>query len=231
MGDYNNAVEASTSALAIQDELMDYNELDTNATFPFPNGRRVYNKEIIYYTDRFLSFFYYLNTVKVTSDLFEKYNVNDLRRVVFYTDKGGFKGSYGGGTLDIFTGLATDELYLIRSESNARTGKINEAMLDLNTLIERRWKKKGDEINFIPFTASTETEALTKILEERRKELVTRGLRWSDLRRLNMDPRFQVTLNRSYDHEIYQLLPNDKRYTFAIPQNEIEGSGIEQNVR
>jgi hypothetical protein len=104
-------------------------------------------------------------------------------------------------------------------------------MLDLNTLIERRWKKKGDEINFIPFTASTETEALTKILEERRKELVTRGLRWSDLRRLNMDPRFQVTLNRSYDHEIYQLLPNDKRYTFAIPQNEIEGSGIEQNVR
>jgi hypothetical protein len=88
-----------------------------------------------------------------------------------------------------------------------------------------------DDSHFVPITADNETKALKIILEERRKELVTRGLRWSDLRRLNMDPRFQVTLERTYNGEIYQLLPDDKRYTFPIPQDEIDRSGLEQNDR
>lgn len=228
MGEYNLAVEMSTNALSFQGELIDYNELNVSVTFPFSNGRKVYNKEIIYYTDRFLSFFYYLNTVKATSNLFEKYNVNDLRLDLFYNASFGFKGSYSGSALDIFTGLATDELYLIRAECYARTGNIPEAMEDLNTLMKKRW---NNSVPYVSFEADNETDALTIILAERRKELVTRGLRWSDLRRLNKDPRFQVTLERSYQGEVYRLLPNDKRYTFPIPQPEIEGSGIEQNER
>ena len=163
----------------------------------------------------------------VKSNLFDSYHDKDLRKSVFYTSMGGFKGSYGGTPTTIFTGLATDEVYLVRAESYARTGKSKEAIQDLNTLMEKRWKK--DE--FIPFAAQSDEETLKVILEERRKELVTRGLRWSDLRRLNKEPRFQVTLQRTYQGEVYQLLPNDKRYTFPIPQNEIENSGITQNER
>lgn len=227
MGEYEKAAKVSSSALKIQNELMDYNELDVDAKSPFPDGRRVYNKEILYYTDRTLSSFYNLNTVKVSASLLDKYNDDDLRKNIFYNINGGFKGTYGGLSNFAFTGLATDEVYLIRAESYARIGKLTEAMRDLNTLMEKRWKK-GE---FMPFDASNETEALELILDERRKELVTRGLRWSDLRRLNIDPRFQVTLERHHDGVLYQLLPNDKRYTFPIPQNEIDGSGTEQNVR
>lgn len=230
MGEYKEAINSSTAVLAIQNDLIDYNELDTTAASAFPNGRRVYNKEIIYYTDRLASSFYNLNTVTVDEELFKQYDKNDLRKIIFYNRNRGFKGSYGGGNYDIFTGLATDEVYLIRAESFARNGQVTEAMRDLNTLMIKRWKHSA-ESDFIPFTATSVIEALSIILDERRKELVTRGLRWSDLKRLNLDSRFQVTLNRKYKNEKYQLLPHDKRYVYPIPQNEIDASGIKQNER
>lgn len=227
MGEYGLAAEASTSSLNIMDELIDYNRLDTNAISPFPNGRFVYNNEIIYYTDRMSNSFYQLSSVRVHPQLFDQFQVNDLRRVIFFKPSGEFKGSYGGMPNFPFTGLATDEMYLVRAESYARIGRVGDAMADLNTLMKNRWK----EGEFTPFMANDEIEALTFILSERRKELMTRGLRWSDLRRLNRDPRFETTLEREYQGETYRLLPNDKRYTFLIPQNEIEGSRIEQNER
>ena len=74
--------------------------------------------------------------------------------------------------------------------------------------------------------------SLSKDLAERRKELIQRGLRWTDLRRLNLDPRFAVTIERVVQGATYQLLPNDLRYTFLIPNDEIFANGlIEQNPR
>lgn len=230
MGEYNEAIKSSTLALDIQGDLLDYNELDEKSPSPFGDGRRFYNKEIIYYTDRIFSSFYNLNTVKVAVDFYEKYEDNDLRKNIFFEKNKMFKGSYGGSYFNVFTGLATDEMYLIRAECYARIGKINAAMVDLNSLLEKRWRK-SDEVYFVPLTADNEKDALKIILEERRKELVTRGLRWSDLRRLNMDTRFQVTLERTYNGETYQLFPNDKRYTFPIPKEEIDRSQLEQNER
>jgi tetratricopeptide (TPR) repeat protein len=230
MGEYDKATEASSAALAIQSELINYNDLDTNANTSFPDGRFVYNDEIIYYTNQTFTTFFNSASVVVSEELYNLYDDNDLRKQVFYKANRGFKGSYGGSPFFIFTGLATDELYLIRAECYVRLGNLKDAMADLNTLMRTRWKNT-EAIQFEPFIANTETEALTMILEERRKELLTRGLRWSDLRRLNTEQRFQVTLERTYQGETYILLPNDVRYTFPIPQVEIEGSGIEQNER
>jgi len=70
-----------------------------------------------------------------------------------------------------------------------------------------------------------------KILVERRKELVLRNVRWFDLRRLNKDPRLAKTLLRKLNGQVYQLPPNDPRYTQYIPQSVIDLSGIEQNIR
>ena len=57
LGEYEKAIVASTETLSIHSLLINYNDLDAKAASPFPNGRIVYNDEIIYYTNRMLSSF------------------------------------------------------------------------------------------------------------------------------------------------------------------------------
>lgn len=82
---------------------------------------------------------------------------------------------------------------------------------------------------FIPYTASTASDALNTILLERRKELLMRGIRWSDLRRLNKEPQFAKTLIRIEDGQTYSLQPGGLRYIFPIPLLVIQMTGIPQN--
>src|SRR3546814_17453648 len=135
-----------------------------------------------------------------------------------------FRGSYHQSSVP-FSGLATDEVYLIRAECYARTGNVAAAMEDVNTLLEKRWKAG----TFFPFSAQTAEEALSFILKERRKELVLRGLRWSGLRSLNKDASFSVTLTRKLNGETITLLPGALRYVFPIPDNIIKLTVIKQN--
>jgi hypothetical protein len=136
------------------------------------------------------------------------------------------KGSYGGNSIR-FTGLATDEIYLIRAECHARKGDAISAMKDLNALLEKRWKST----DWVPFTAGNANDALNKILIERRKELCFRGIRWNDLRRLNMDPQFSMTLQRTINSQTYTLPSNDPKYVLPIPIGVILLNNIEQNPR
>ena len=94
--------------------------------------------------------------------------------------------------------------------------------------MQKRWKAG----TFIPFTAATATDALTKIINEKRKELpFTGSIRWEDLRRLNKEPQFAKTLIRILNGQTYSLPPNDAKYTLPIPDDEIRLSGIAQNIR
>ena len=125
-----------------------------------------------------------------------------------------------------FGGIATDEIYLIRSESLIRTGKIREGVSVLNTLLSSRYKA-GE---FVPVTAENYENALAVVLAERRKELVFRGFRWEDVRRLNTEG-FNIIMTRVINNTLYALLPNDLRYAFPIPNSELSTSGIQQNPR
>jgi hypothetical protein len=122
-------------------------------------------------------------------------------------------------------------MYLTRAECYARTGDKDKAMDDLNKLLENRWYTG----TYTYQTAATSDEALTKVLEERRKELLMRGLRWSDLRRLNKDNTRKKDLVRSLTINgvttTYTLPPNDLRYVLLIPKNVIDNSSITQNPR
>ena len=99
-------------------------------------------------------------------------------------------------------------------------------MLKLNELLVKRWKAG----TFIPFSASTKEEALQIIKEERRKELLFRGLRLADIKRYNRDGD-AITLTRTIGGEAYSLPPNDLRYAIAIPEDIIKQTGMPQNPR
>ncbi|HVT86420.1 MAG TPA: RagB/SusD family nutrient uptake outer membrane protein [Chitinophagaceae bacterium] len=226
MADYNNAFIYADSALNLYNTLMDFNCscINLNAANPFAR----YNNEVIFHTLLFGSGTLSTTTAKVDSNLYSSYNANDLRKTGFFKNNNngtyGFKGSYNGSSAN-FCGLATDELYLIRSECNVRLNRLTQGLNDLNTLLSKRWKAAA----FVPVSVSDPDQALQIILDERRKELLYRGLRWSDLRRLNKDPRFAVTLTRNLNGQLYILPPNDKRYVFPIPVNVIQITGMPQN--
>jgi hypothetical protein len=224
MGNYRQSLIYADSCLSLHAALLDYNALDTSSSYPFP----IFNDEVIYHAA--LNYFDVISNYVaiVDSTIYRSYDTNDLRKYLFINTKGQyrrFKGGYDGYTG--FKGIASDEMYLVSAECNARLGNMDAAMERLNTLLITRWKAGS----FTPFTPSTSDEALRLILNERRKELIFRGLRWTDLRRLNKDPRFAITLTRNLNGVVYTLPPNDDRYTLPIPDQEIKISGIAQNPR
>ncbi|NII26718.1 RagB/SusD family nutrient uptake outer membrane protein [Pseudoflavitalea sp. X16] len=228
MGNYTLALQNCQEALNLYDTLMIYKDATTfGGNTPF----KVFNPEVILYTFTFgaNNGYYFVSTVDTT--LFASYSLNDLRRQAFFGKRSNgtyfFKGSYNGTRTNLFNGLTVDELYLIKAECQARLNNTTEAIAALNHLLERRWKANS----FVAYQAADASEALGLILQERKKELVNRGIRWSDLRRLNKESQYAITLTRKLDDQVYQLPPNDLRYTYLIPEQVIVMSGIEQNKR
>lgn len=225
MGDYTRALQFAEDCLGTYNTLIDYNTVNGSPAFPFS----AFNDETIYY-NRMVTYTI-LNSPRWKMDtiLYTSYHTNDLRKTLYFkTETDGtrsFRGSYNGGAH--FGGLATDEIYLIKAECLARLNRINEAMIALNTLLEKRWVTGL----FVRYNASDMKTALDLILLERRKELILRGLRWTDLRRLNKDPQFAVTIRRIVNGIEYTLPPNDPRYVFAIPGEVIQLTGMQQNQR
>ncbi len=77
-------------------------------------------------------------------------------------------------------------------------------------------------------------DPLSLILAERRKELAFRGLRWTDLRRLNKEESANITLYRVLEGIppiIDSLVANDENYILPIPPDVLALSGIAQNPR
>lgn len=225
MGDYKNSLKYSNECLGIKSELLDYNTISPGASFIGTN------KEILFASAMFpddpLTSYYLID-----SSLYNSYSANDLRKEVFFQNSTAgiqFKGTYGLSQNRVFCGLVLDEVYLIRAESYARTGNITLAMKDLNDLLRTRWRQIAGLTTYVNQTAIDEVDALQKILLERRKQLILRNIRWSDLRRLNMDTRFATTISRTIGGSTYTLEPQSYRYTFPIPNDIIEASGMPQN--
>ncbi|WP_316778740.1 RagB/SusD family nutrient uptake outer membrane protein [Pedobacter antarcticus] len=226
MGNYAAALDNATACLKLYDKLIDFNTLNSATEYPIPQ----LNDEVIYQTRLGGVALFSSANLNATDELLALYHPNDLRLKLFFEKSAintSFKGSYDGSRF-FFSGLAVDEILLIRSECNARAGNLNNALKDLNALMKKRWNK---ESAYVDFNTTDREVAISKILEERRKELCFRGLRWTDLRRLNQENNRQVILTRILNGKTYQLLPNDPKYTFPIDLNEVIIGGIEQNYR
>lgn len=226
MGSYARAFSYADSCLKLYNTLMDYNTLSAAAPAPFTR----FNPEVIFQSLTYSASILSQAKAKIDSTLYNAYAANDLRKTLFFKSGGNgtyaFKGDYDGSNNGaLFVGFVTDEVYLIKAEAAARLGDAATAMDTLNALLQKRWKAG----TFSPLTASGASEALAKVLAERRKELLYRGTRWTDLRRLNLDPNFAVTLQRAVNNQLYTLAPNSPRYTALIPQTVIDITGMQQN--
>jgi tetratricopeptide (TPR) repeat protein len=228
IGQYQQALDYANTSLSLNSVLVDYNTFGSSAYFL--TNTTGYLAEDIYHCT---AINYGINGFgkNVDSALYSLYENNDLRKTAFFTiynNRNTFKGSYELSKFGIrFSGLANDEIYLIRAECYARSGNTDSALHDLNTLLLKRYKNG----TFVPRVANNSDAALQLILLERRKELLFRGLRWTDLRRLNQDSRFATTIQRTVNNVVYSLPPNSPLYAMPIPDQEIQLNGLSQNVR
>lgn len=220
--DYAKALFHAETALSFNKRLLDYNTLTPTTARPFPLWNLDTNPEIIFFSILLEQGFSMSPNTTVHTDIVANYHSDDLRKSCFLRDRGEdrytYKGSYVGVGL-MFGGLATDELYLICAETLVRLSRANEAKIYLDELLSHRYVTN----RYLPLQID-DTELLLRFtLQERRKQLLLRGVRWSDLKRLNKDPRFRMSLwKEGFNGQQLQLTPDDDRYVFPIPANELD---------
>ena len=115
------------------------------------------------------------------------------------------------------------EMYLIEAEALARQGKESESKIVFNALeTARNHSYKA--------TTLTGEAYIQRILDSRRIELWGEGFRFFDLKRLNVSldrtgSNFNATVS-----VVLTIPSDDKRWTYLIPQSEINANPLcEQN--
>ncbi len=225
MGEYGQALANAEICLSAPHELMDFNLLDTLARFPF----KQFNPEVIFWMSNSTPQQLGITSCLIDTVLLRSYFENDLRKKLYFTYNPdgtvNFKGSYDG-TQNIFGGLAIDEVYFIRAECLARNGEVSSALEGLNAILRTRWESG----KYLDYAGLTKEAAVDLVLDERRKSLLMRDLRWMDIKRLNKEGR-GIVLKRNVDGREYILKPNDYRYALPLPEDVVEQSKVPQNKR
>lgn len=217
MLDFENAFYYSDLAVRTSPELLDYNTLDLGMEYPFVYDYGKSNPEVLFYQTSLSVLSAGRTRMDLSPDLWNLYTENDLRREAFFSIRDGrrvYTGSYQGGT-SMFVGLASSEAYLIRAECLARKGRATEALADMNYLLKHRVKKES----FVPVVHVGAPEGLVDlVLQERRRELCFRGLRWEDLRRLNAEGKYTTDLHRLVNGQDYHCHWDSNNWYWQLPE-------------
>ncbi|NML22247.1 RagB/SusD family nutrient uptake outer membrane protein [Pseudoflavitalea sp. G-6-1-2] len=234
MGDYKTAAEYADAALAKNNTLLDYNTFKfTSATNPFSGvtGRPAaeLNPENLF--SRTNSQGNIFRVFLIGDSLHRVLGEKDLRFYFnfAYRTRGGAASPFPNylEALPNFS-IGVPEMMLIKAEYLARQGQTNDAINILNTLRQKRFKPA----DYVALTASNAEEALVRVLEERRRELFYHGIRWFDLKRLNRDDRFKLTIARTHPAKSATLEPNSPRYVLPIPPKVVDlNPNIKPNER
>jgi len=220
MREYAEAGRFADLSLQLENKLMDYNELD----YSIPNPVLQNNEEMLIHLVGAAAVIF-SQSGTITKELYDSYAENDLRKKAFFNvlNNGNiqYRGSYSHISM-LSSGPTTAEMMLVSAESKARAGDVKEALILLNTLLEKRYEKERFEL-------LAPNDVLAEILSQRRKELVNRCLRWTDLRRLNFEAVYQQTITKIVNGQTYQLTPGSKAYAYKLPLQVIEMTGMEQN--
>ncbi|MEQ9592612.1 MAG: RagB/SusD family nutrient uptake outer membrane protein [Cyclobacteriaceae bacterium] len=129
-----------------------------------------------------------------------------------------------------------EEVLLNRAEARARNNDVNGAIADLQVLVNRRYQgthtvtmsalRSFYGVAGNPFV-SDRTVVTEYVLFERRKEFITQGLRWFDIKRF----KIPVTHVLGDDVTTIELAADDPRKVLQIPTSAIEVGGLKPNPR
>lgn len=226
--DYKNSLIQSEKSLSYNNFLLDFNSLNSSSSYPIP----VMNDETLFFAHSGLGFLNPSRECYVDTVLYNYYDEFDLRKKVFFKeqDRGrhSFKGTYMGfGSGGFFVGPTTSEMYITSAECFIRTGEPLMAIERLSTLLNAR----REEGHHLTLSEEDPEKLLDLILLERRKELIHRGVRWTDIRRLNLDQKYKRDIVRVVegDEKVYELKANSSGFVYKIPRVVVNFSGVSQD--
>ncbi|NIG55869.1 RagB/SusD family nutrient uptake outer membrane protein [Chitinophaga sp. Cy-1792] len=243
MGRYDDALSNARSALALNNNLLDYTLytnidgitfgrvcLTSDNTQRFPDANL--SSESIWVKLGSASSSSVNAAVYASDDLQQAFgrnlpaNATDMRWQLFFChgqsafglDVVKFPGRHlYAPYIDFNLGLSSGEIYLVAAECEARVGDKDQALKYLDAIRNKRIK------NNQPLVAASKDEALQLALDERRREMCLVGCtRLIDLKRLNKDPRFAKTVTHKRGTVTYTLAPNDNKYILPVPPKVLE---------
>lgn len=212
--DFEKSLESAQEVLNSSYSLMDYSELDADKAYPFT----VFNEETLYYGVTSSFSVTASSATYINPELYSLYSDNDLRKELFFTlDPQGnalFKGSYIGD-YNLFSGISYSEVLLNGAEAAVRLGEIEEGMDIIASLAKNRYRDS------VHWETESQTDLLELVMAERRKELVFRGTRWADMKRLVILGELSLPLTRVIGETNYEL-EKESQMTVKIPSFELD---------
>lgn len=129
-----------------------------------------------------------------------------------------------------------EEVLLNRAEALAQKNRITEAIADIQTLANKRYSGNINTItitdlrNFygvgtIP-TISNRAVVIEYVINERRREFITQGMRWYDIKRFEIPVEHVLV-----DGSTVQLEDDDLRKVLQIPTSAVDVAGLKPNPR
>lgn len=215
LGNFEQAKAQAEKVLEGSFSLLDYKTLNMQAPFPVS----IFNSETILFTNMAAQSTVSGNNVAfVNPELVNLYDKNDLRARFLVRNPDGnfyFKGSYISRQ-DVFSGIALDEIFLLLAECSSRLGNTMEGLNHLNRLLKTRM------LDFKELTSNSPAQVLGWVLDARRKSLLFRGQRWSDMKRLSDLEDEGKTVKRMLGNETINLVQRQENMVLRIPRREID---------
>ena len=146
-----------------------------------------------------------------------------------------------GYNYTIFLGFRGEEVLLNRAECLVRQNSVAAAMADMLLLGRRRYRTDADTgfgvddvtaqqllsgLRAYYNSTNDQLNAFRYVVEERQKEFMHEGMRWFDIRRLQIPVTHILA-----DGSAKTLEANDNRKVLQIPQAAIDVGGLEPNPR
>jgi tetratricopeptide (TPR) repeat protein len=234
MGNYTEALKNAEGALSYYNELNDLNTIDTDY-YPEYN---INSTGLIQVRSNFNVTVYSggksLYALYISDELKSLYDPKDLRfsKMLGAPVAGEFAvnaNDAAGWSSSVQQGTSVAEMMLIKAECLARTDKYEDAMDVITALRTKRYESDAVTNGEHVATANNKAEAIQLILDERRREFATKGMRFHTIKRVNALENANISLNRNGN----TWEANSPKWALPISRKIVETSNgqIKQNER